>query len=189
MLMPKGSTGRALVLLSGGVDSAALVALFAEHGRVFEALFIDYGQPAAERELQSAKRVAKHVGVPLAQLSISSIHPDASYTGTPGRNALLVIAALAKYGSTVETIALGVHTSSRYWDCTREFVTAMQALVDGYVAGAVRVSAPFLTWSKREVLGFLGSTALARIETYSCDRANGPCGSCASCGELANARA
>jgi 7-cyano-7-deazaguanine synthase len=61
-MMPAGQTVRAVVLLSGGVDSATVMAIAHAEGRELYALSFDYGQ-RHQRELESAKMVAESFGV------------------------------------------------------------------------------------------------------------------------------
>ena len=60
-----------LVLLSGGIDSSACVALYKEQGFIVQSLFIDYGQASAEQEWNAAKAVAKHYNVGIVNFKCS----------------------------------------------------------------------------------------------------------------------
>lgn len=52
------SVPQATVLLSGGIDSAAVLALLKSQGMQVRCLFVDYGQPAAEQELAASSSIA-----------------------------------------------------------------------------------------------------------------------------------
>jgi 7-cyano-7-deazaguanine synthase len=68
----------ALILLSGGIDSAACVAYAKSIASPVEALFIDYMQPARDSERDAAIRVSGHYGIPL-QIVEATASPATSY--------------------------------------------------------------------------------------------------------------
>lgn len=61
---------RSIVLLSGGLDSAVNLAWAAENTEIALALTFDYGQRAAEREIESARRLAEHYFAPWSSLKL-----------------------------------------------------------------------------------------------------------------------
>jgi 7-cyano-7-deazaguanine synthase len=173
-----------VLLLSGGLDSAALLSFYADLPARVQALYVDYGQAARREEAKASEAVAKYFGVGYDQLSISRVGEVPTGIALPGRNALLLLAALAKYGDLIDQVALGIHSSSRYWDCTQAFLDAMQTVFDGYTLGLVNVAAPFITWNKTEIWRY----AVDRVPipaTYSCEMEQGPCGACPSCRDIA----
>src|SRR5579884_288783 len=64
-----------LVLLSGGLDSAACMTFYRSQGYDVSGLFVAYGQSALRQELIAARRIAKHARVPLAIIQISGLGP------------------------------------------------------------------------------------------------------------------
>ena len=62
----------AVVLLSGGIDSAACVHYYIDLNFEVNAIFIDYGQTARGNERQSAMRIAAYYNIRLDQVSLSS---------------------------------------------------------------------------------------------------------------------
>jgi 7-cyano-7-deazaguanine synthase len=174
-------TSRVLILLSGGIDSAACLHYYCDQGYSVEGLFIDYGQPAASLELSAAERIAHHYSVALAQMELSGCSPKPSGF-IQGRNAFLVLAALLDLPSPSTSIAMGIHSGTPYWDCTPDFVTSMQQLLDAYTEGRVRMRTPFLGWSKGQILRYCDDQDVPLSLTYSCERGeNPPCGGCRSC--------
>jgi hypothetical protein len=97
-----------LVLLSGGVDSAAIVAFYLEFGRPPAALFVNYAQPAHLEEERAATAVAAHFGIPLSVATWTG--PTRKGIGLIlGRNLLLLAAGLMERPPSVSVLALGLH--------------------------------------------------------------------------------
>jgi 7-cyano-7-deazaguanine synthase len=169
-----------LVLLSGGIDSAACLDFYLDLGRAPCALFVDHGQPAATHEERAARAMASHYGVPIACLKLKGARPKSSGL-ISGRNAFLMIAALMERPPSVSVIATGIHAGTGYSDCSKDFVARMQALLDVYAEG-VQVAAPFLDWAKPDVIEYCFLRGVPIDLTYSCERGLvPPCGSCLSC--------
>ena len=141
------------VLVSGGIDSAALLAFYKRQRFSVRALFVDFGQPAAKQESRAARSVCKHYGV---QLSIMTVKFGAVFSAgeIPGRNAFLVFAAVLARGAKSGIIAIGIHEGPPYYDCTEGFLKSIQTVVDGYAAGRIKVAAPFLKWGKQIIWEF-----------------------------------
>ncbi len=176
----------ALVLLSGGVDSAACLAFLLEQTPA-EAMFIDYGQAAATQEEASATAIALHYGVALRTIRCVGAAPKQAGLIT-GRNAFLIFAALLE--SRRSLLATGIHAGTPYWDCKPVFVAAVQSVCDGYTDGRVRLIAPFIEWSKRQIWEFCISWKVPVDLTYSCEAgAPEPCGRCESCRDMEALRA
>lgn len=179
----------ALILLSGGIDSAACLDFFVRMERPSCALFVDYGQAAAAQELEAARAVADHYGVSVKCLRVEGRTPKRSGLIT-GRNAFLVTLALMEKPASVSVIVLGIHGGSSYADCTKEFLDRTQTLLDVHEE-RVQVSAPFLDWSRAEILEYCLLRNVPIALTYSCENGSSPpCGTCLSCNdrELVDAR-
>jgi 7-cyano-7-deazaguanine synthase len=171
-----------LVLLSGGVDSAATVSFYLNFGRPPAGLFIDYGQPARREEAQAASALASHFGIPLEVATWSG--PSAKGVGLiSGRNLFLISAALMERAPSVTVLALGVHAGTVYADCSTEFISACQAAILAAGESRVTIAAPFLGWRKDEVYAYARRERVPFSLTYSCEAADGPCGRCLSCGD------
>lgn len=174
-------TPETLVLLSGGIDSAACLAFAVGVGRPTSALFVAYQQAAEQIESEAATRVARHFGVPL----VHSIWKGASHKSTGeirGRNALLLSAALVEAPESATAIMIGLHSGTEYPDCSASFVKAMQRAYEESCDPCPAVVAPFLKWSKVEVWEFARSKGVPLDLTYSCEAGTTPaCGCCLSC--------
>lgn len=169
------------VMLSGGIDSTACVQFYLSQKANVSALFIDYGQPAAQQERIAASKVAKHYDVSLEKLKISGLkNRQVGYI--IGRNALLLDIALVATGTLSSVVAIGVHSGTDYPDCSEHFVATLQASYDLYANGQVVVAAPFLQWSKRDVWDYFVLKKIPFELTYSCELGRKqPCGACPSC--------
>lgn len=170
-----------VVLLSGGLDSAALLAHYRGRRRRVTALHVDYGQPARQSEWAAARRIAAHYKVPVARVvaDVGLVVRDGEYAG---RNALLVAVAGGRVAATPALVALGIHAGVPYYDCGASFVADMQRLLDGYFGGAVQLDAPFVDITKPEVCAWSRAHRVPLRLTYSCERrSRRPCGACPSC--------
>jgi 7-cyano-7-deazaguanine synthase len=172
---------RAMVLLSGGIDSSACAHLLKGQGLTVEGIFFDYGQPAAPREHTAAQAMAKHLGIPLSLVTVRGPAKHAAGEVT-ARNAFLLLSSIVLRPWTVGILALGIHAGTAYYDCSEAFMKAMTALVAEHTDGALILLAPFLEWNKKQVYDYFTSAKLPIELTYSCEGgANGPCAVCNSC--------
>jgi 7-cyano-7-deazaguanine synthase len=181
-----------LLLLSGGLDSAAIAGI----DRPEAAVFVDYGQYPARSELASARMVALYLSLVLHEISV-----DFSQLGTgllvgqpktgdaptpewfPFRNQFLVTIAAAmalRHGH--ETVVLGVvgGDGDRHADGTRAFVNRMDALISSQ-EGGVRVAAPYVGTSARNLIARTTLPEHVLRRTHSCHVGNLACGQCPGC--------
>jgi 7-cyano-7-deazaguanine synthase len=201
---------RAVVLVSGGLDSATTLAIARSQSYECYALSVDYGQRHAA-ELDAAMRVAAVLGarehrimrIDLAGIGGSAL-TDASIavpeqptagipvTYVPARNTLLLALALG-WAEVLEAedIFIGVTAVdfSGYPDCRPAFIEAFahlaalatKASVEGHPC---RIQAPLISWSKqriiREGVG-LGVDYALTVSCYQADDLGAACGRCDSC--------
>jgi len=171
----------ALVLMSGGIDSAACAHLLTEQGAAVRGVFIDYGQAAAKCERHAAKALSAHLALPLATYKISGA-PSYETGELVGRNAFLIFAAIFLARPRSGLIGIGVHAGTSYYDCSPPFIEAMERLVAEPTDGGLVLVAPFLAWSKSDIHQYYVSAGLPIGLTYSCELGTvPPCGECASC--------
>jgi len=203
----------AIVLLSGGLDSSTVLALAKERGFEVVALTFDYGQ-RHRRELESAKKVASHFGVkkhimlpldigkylqssltmksktvPVGRTrdQIASGIPD---TYVPSRNIIFLAIASSiaeSRGASAVFIAANSVDFSGYPDCTPEFMSAFQRVIDvgtksGKLGRSILVEAPFLTMTKGEIVREALRLEVPLRLTWSCyEGGRKACGRCDSC--------
>jgi 7-cyano-7-deazaguanine synthase len=180
----KRSASKAIVLLSGGIDSTACLAHYRDQGFRVEAVFINYGQLAAKKELRAAKSVCRQFQVPLRIVRLTGATRKGAGL-VVGRNAFLLTTAALEFGAEKGIIALGIHSGTRYRDCSPQFVRRMQAVFDACVGGRVQIGVPFLRWKKGDIWTFAKAKNVPLRLTYSCERGLAqPCGSCDSCSDL-----
>lgn len=170
----------ALVLLSGGLDSAACAHALQQQGLQVSGLFVDFGQAAAAREHEASAAVAKSLGM---DLTVRSIGPSYSLGAgeLPGRNALLISLAVFELGPRGGLVGIGVHAGTRYYDCSLPFIEAMDRLVQEQTDSKAALTAPFVTWTKAEVYRAFLDSGISVSDTYSCESGAAPCGECLSC--------
>lgn len=200
----------AIVLLSGGLDSATVLAVARERGFAAHALSVDYGQRHSA-ELLAARRVALALGacehrvmaVDLAGIGGSALTdpklavPDGGTSGipityVPARNMLMLSLALGWAEAIgAESIFIGVNAVdfSGYPDCRPEFIAAFQRLAEvgtrcGVEGHPVRIEAPLLALSKAAIIreGLrLGVDFALTVSCYRADEAGRACGRCDAC--------
>ena len=201
---------KAVVLLSGGLDSATTLAIAQRDGYACHALSFAYGQ-RHKAELDAAARVAKALGVvehKTVALDLSAIggsaltdasipvpdHPTEGIPSTyvPARNTVFLAVALG-FAEVLEAddIFIGVNAVdySGYPDCRPEFIAAFQAVANlGTKAGAegrgLSIHAPLVKLSKAEIVRLgagLGVEYGLTVSCYTADAQGRACGVCDSC--------
>jgi 7-cyano-7-deazaguanine synthase len=201
---------RAVVLLSGGLDSATALAIARGRGFACYALSVDYGQRHLA-ELMAAMNVARALGarehrvmhVDLAGIGGSSLTdpgmpvPEAPTSGipstyVPARNTIMLSLALA-WAEVLEAadIFVGVNAVdySGYPDCRPEFISAFERLAEratraGVEGRAFHIHAPLIRWSKAEIIREgvrLGVDYGLTLSCYQPDEQGRACGRCDSC--------
>ena len=202
---------RAVVLLSGGLDSATVLAIARSEGRECLALSFVYGQ-RHDVELAASRRVAQAIGVTqhveytldLRQFGASALTSDIAVpkddlghvgipiTYVPARNTVFLAIALAfAEAREASEIWLGVNALdySGYPDCRPAFLDAFQKVIlqgtrSGVEKGEPLLVAPLLHMSKAEIIRRGVSLGVDYSVTHSCyDPApdGRACGHCDSC--------
>ena len=205
-----GAGRAAVVLLSGGLDSATTLALACEQGYRCHTLAIAYGQ-RHDSELAAAARVAAALGaaehrvmhVDLAHIGGSALTdpsiavPEAPTSGipvtyVPARNTLFLALALGwaeVLGSTDLFVGVNAVDYSGYPDCRPEFIRAFEALANlatraGVEGARFHVHAPLIEWSKAEIIAAgtrRGVDYALTVSCYQADADGRACGRCESC--------
>jgi len=200
----------AVVLLSGGLDSATVLAMARAQGYVCYALSVDYGQ-RHHSELAAAQRVAQTLGahehrvinIDLTAFGGSALtdnkiavpqHASAGIplTYVPARNTIMLSLAMA-WAEVLhaQDIFIGVNAVdySGYPDCRPAFIEAFERMANLATQAAVEghpltVHAPLLHLSKAEIIrqgNMLGVDYAATVSCYQADEQGRACGLCDSC--------
>jgi 7-cyano-7-deazaguanine synthase len=179
------------ILLSGGIDSAALA--FWKKPRL--AITVDYGQHPADAEIQSATIIARELGIEhqvvrtkfrelgsglLAGTPQVALAPSPEWW--PYRNQLLVtIGAMAAICKGCSALIIGTVASDHlHADGTREFVSALDALL-GLQEGSMRLSAPALDMTSAELVEVSAIPDALLAWCHSCHTGDLACGHCRGC--------
>ncbi|MAC99496.1 7-cyano-7-deazaguanine synthase QueC [Pseudomonas abyssi] len=204
------SSGRAVVLLSGGLDSATVLAMAQAEGRACYTMSFDYGQ-RHRVELEAAERVARAAGVvehKVIGMNLNGIGgsaltderiavPESPQEGipvtyVPARNTLFLALALG-WAEVLEArdIYIGVNAVdySGYPDCRPEFVSAFEQLANlatraGVEGEGFRIRAPLQQLSKAQIIlagQALGVDYSQTVSCYQADEQGRACGVCDSC--------
>jgi len=201
---------KAIVLVSGGLDSATCLAIAQAEGYACYALSFDYGQRSVS-ELAAAARLAEAAGVlahktlPIEMGAIggsaltdrSIAVPEQETQGipvtyVPARNTVFLSYALA-WAEVVsaEAIFIGVNALdySGYPDCRPEYINAFQSLIDlatkaGVEGKSIALRTPLIDLTKAEIIDVglrLGVDYAATVSCYQADEDGRACGRCDSC--------
>lgn len=201
---------KAVVLLSGGLDSATVLAIARDQGFEAHALSVAYGQRHVA-ELMAAERVAARLGaashrmmhVDLDTVGGSALTdaridvPTAPSSGipityVPARNTLFLSLALGwaeVLGASDLFIGVNAVDYSGYPDCRPEFIEAFQTLATlatraGAEGRPFRVHAPLIDLSKADIVHrglALGVDFADTVSCYAADAEGRACGRCDSC--------
>lgn len=208
--MSEASPPKAVILLSGGLDSATALAIARHQGFDCHALSVDYGQ-RHRAELDAAARVAQALGasehrvvpIGIAQFGGSALTdtsipiPETPSQGipvtyVPARNTLLLALALGwaeVLGARDIFIGVNALDYSGYPDCRPEFIAAFQTLADlatkaGIEGQGFRIHAPLIDLTKAEIIRrgtTLGLDYALTLSCYQADPQGRACGRCDSC--------
>lgn len=212
---------KALVLLSGGVDSSTALALAKErHGDEVLALSLSYGQKHI-KELESARAIADYYGVQLLTMDLAKVfaysncsllqgssediplssyaeqlaqRPDSNVsTYVPFRNGLfLSTAASIALSQSCQVIYYGPHADdaagNAYPDCSVEFNEAMAQAIYLGSGKQLRIEAPFVKMTKKDIVALGTRLGVPYELTWSCYVGSAsPCGQCGTCRDRAAA--
>ncbi|MFA7095139.1 MAG: 7-cyano-7-deazaguanine synthase QueC [Gammaproteobacteria bacterium] len=202
---------KAVVLLSGGLDSATTLAIARERGFDCHALSLEYGQ-RHQAELNAARRVASALGVvehKIIRIDLGTIGgsaltdaavpvPTAPTSGipvtyVPARNTIFLALALGwaeVLGAWDIFIGVNAIDYSGYPDCRPEYIAAFQRLADLATragvegGGRFQIHAPLIHLSKAEIIqeGMrLGVDYALTVSCYAADAEGHACGVCDAC--------
>jgi 7-cyano-7-deazaguanine synthase len=200
----------AVILLSGGLDSATVLAIARESGFACHALSLDYGQ-RHNAELAAAAHVASSLGarehrvirLGLGELGGSALTDDSiavpvlptegiPVTYVPARNTVMLALALAwaeVLGARDIFIGVNAVDYSGYPDCRPEFIAAFEQMANlatraGVEGNKLRIHAPLQYLSKAQIIqrGIeLGVDYTQTVSCYQADAEGRACGVCDAC--------
>lgn len=201
---------KAVVLLSGGMDSATVLAIARSEGRECHCLTVDYGQ-RHRAEVAAAARVARALGAAghrVAQLDLAAFGGSAltdtrlavpetptqgiPVTYVPARNTILLSLALAwaeVLGAQDIWFGANAVDYSGYPDCRPEYMRAFEALANLATKAAVEgkklsLHTPIISLAKAEIIrrgAALGVDYAATVSCYQATDEGLACGRCDAC--------
>lgn len=202
---------KAIVLLSGGLDSATCLAIARSQGFDCYCLSFDYGQRHSA-ELQAAERVVKALGAAehrvinfgLAQFGgsaltdtsiavpVDGLQSGIPVTYVPARNTIMLSLALAwaeVLGSRDIFVGVNAVDYSGYPDCRPEYIAAFEKMANlatraGVEGQKLHIHAPLIDLSKAEIVRrgtALGVDYGLTVSCYQADELGRACGVCDSC--------
>jgi 7-cyano-7-deazaguanine synthase len=201
----------AVVLLSGGLDSATCLAIARSQGFACHCLSFNYGQ-RHNAELRAAERVVQALGatehrvvdLALAQFGGSAltdtniavptagVQPGIPVTYVPARNTIMLSLALAwaeVLGSRDIFVGVNAVDYSGYPDCRPEYIAAFEKMANlatraGVEGQQLHIHAPLIALSKAEIIrtgSALGVDYALTVSCYQADDQGRACGVCDSC--------
>ncbi|SDF94648.1 MULTISPECIES: 7-cyano-7-deazaguanine synthase QueC [Rhodanobacteraceae] len=200
---------KAVILVSGGMDSAVTIAMAREQGFDVYALSVAYGQRHSS-ELEASERVSKMLGavthktvhVDLRSIGGSALTADIDVpedggegipvTYVPARNTIMLSIALGwaeVLGSTDIFCGVNAVDYSGYPDCRPAFIESFEALANvatkaGVEGAGIRIHAPLMQMGKGDIVreGMrLGVDFSATVSCYQADAEGRACGHCDAC--------
>jgi len=200
---------KAVILVSGGMDSAVTISMAREQGFEVYALSVAYGQ-RHDSELEASERVSKMLGavahkvvhVDLRSIGGSALTADIDVpeeggegipvTYVPARNTIMLSIALGwaeVLGSTDIFCGVNAVDYSGYPDCRPAFIDSFQALANvatkaGVEGAGIRIHAPLMQMGKGDIVreGMrLGVDFSATVSCYNADAQGRACGHCDAC--------
>jgi len=201
---------RAVILLSGGLDSVTALAIAKQDGYECYTLSFDYGQ-RHDAELVASERLSKQIGakehkvisIDLRAIGGSALtdsdidvpeeqHEGIPVTYVPARNTVFLSIALGwAEVLNAESIYIGINAVdySGYPDCRPEFVEAFEKLANvatkvGVEGNKLQIKTPLMTMSKADIIKqgtALGIDYSQTISCYQADEQGRACGLCDSC--------
>lgn len=199
---------KAVVLVSGGMDSVCSLAVAAGEHEVVAALSFDYGSKHNHREIPMARWQAKHYGIAHEVVTLDFMDrlfesnllksggeiPEGHYeeetmkqTVVPFRNGIM-LAIAAGFAESVgaEALVIAAHSGDHaiYPDCREPFMEAMgEAVCQGTYAG-ISVLRPFITMRKEDIAARGADLGVDFSRTWSCYKGDEiHCGRCGTCVE------
>lgn len=201
---------KAVILVSGGLDSATVLAIAQQRGFACYTLSFDYGQ-RHRAELNAAEQISKQSGAiehkvinfdmgkiggsALTDMAIDvpeSPSEGIPVTYVPARNTIFLSFALG-YAEVLDAKAIFVGVNavdySGYPDCRQEYLEAFQVMADRATRAGVeqhgpKIEAPLLHMSKAEIIKLgtgLGVDYSQTVSCYQADSQGRACGRCESC--------
>jgi len=208
--MNQSDLKKAVVLVSGGVDSTTCLAIANNKQYSCFALSFDYGQRAsseisAARQITASLQVKEHkiISLNLGEIGGSALTdneisvPEHESEGipvtyVPARNTVFLSYALA-WAEVLEAEAIFIGVNARdysgYPDCRAEYITAFEAMANLATKAAVegntiRIETPLIDLSKAEIIKIgdkLGVDYGLTVSCYQADNDGSACGRCESC--------
>lgn len=170
-----------LILFSGGIDSTLCIHYYQKLGYNVKGLFIDYGQPAALKEKIATECLSSYLKIETLQIK-TDLRPNIEKGLIQGRNYLLLSISLSCFPFTEGIISLGIHSGTKYADCSPNFIELNQKIFDLYTNGNIVIDCPFLLMNKNDIYRYFLKSTIPIELTYSCELGGDtPCGKCLTC--------
>lgn len=202
----------AVLIASGGMDSATLAWHYNNQGYDLHLVGFDYGQ-RHKKELNSLREIGNLLDAQVSVIDLSHLRnyiggssltsddvvvPDGHYaeetmrvTVVPNRNAIMLsIATGIAVAENAELVATGIHAGDHYIypDCRPDFFEPLnEAFIKGTMGHAnpeFRLEAPFIKMTKAEIAAHGGALGVPYAKTWSCYKGgDSHCGRCGTCVE------
>jgi 7-cyano-7-deazaguanine synthase len=198
---------KTILVYSGGMDSTTLLYKLCADGDKVLCLSFNYGQ-RHKKELLAAQKICRKLKVPHKIVDITAMKslmsgsaltsniqvPEGHYqaknmksTVVPNRNMIFLSLAIAQAVSLkFDCVAIAVHAGDHaiYPDCRPEFIKKMNAVSRIANYEKIKIHAPFLNLTKKQIAKIGGKLKVPFGETWTCYKGlSKPCGKCGACVE------
>ena len=199
---------KAIILLSGGLDSAVSLGISKEKYDIKLALTFDYGQISAQNEIKAAKDFCKYYNIPLKIITLEflkDLTPNSLITGkvpdgiqqnsasvwVPNRNGLFLnIAGCFADKNNYDYIIIGANKeeAQNFSDNTQDFINKINEEFLYSTSNHPKVVAPLINFNKNDIVKKALEYSIPLEYTKSCYKGKEKhCGMCESCTRLKNA--
>lgn len=202
---------KTIAILSGGMDSATMVAYLLNAGHEVKCLTVDYGQRhraeiacavhlcahwAIEHRIVDLKCIRELIGNSALSGDVAVPHghyeeESMKLTVVPNRNMIMLAIAVGwAVNLKFDTVAYGAHCGDHaiYPDCRPEFVDKLNAATQLADWHTVKIAAPFLGMTKGDIAALGVKLGVPFALTHTCyEGERPPCGKCGACQERAEA--
>jgi 7-cyano-7-deazaguanine synthase len=197
---------KTIVVFSGGLDSTTLLYHLISLGHEVKAISFDYGQ-RHRKELDAARDIAQLLKIEHRIVDVCGVKvvfgsnaltdhsvdvPEGEYsldtmqvTIVPNRNMIMLSIAIGwAIAEEFDSVAFGAHSGeyTPYPDCQPAFAASMNAVAHVCDYARIEVLAPFVNWSKADIVRRGAEIGVPFERTWSCyEGGSDPCGKCSTC--------
>ncbi len=189
----KMTNNKAIILLSGGLDSVVSLSEATKKYNIEYALTFDYGQKALKQELKASEDISIYYNIKYNIIKLDWLKKllYSNKDWVPNRNGVFInIAAAFAEKNEIDNVIIGINQEEGidFKDNTKEFLEAINQELKHSTQNEVKIIAPLINKNKKEIVKIGIENNIPFEKIYSCYSGNNKhCGECMSCKFLKNA--